>query len=180
MTKARTSIVSWITLLAAVSLWGAVGFFAWTLMGTFDARAAASVDTEAADARQAANLRLHATARDTKDARAALENIGTVGIVAVVDAIDAVGKDAGVKLTLGQSLSAAPDNKAPLHSVDFVVEANGSFETVVHVAKLLSLLPIPSAVDQFQFGQIPNTDKGPVLWRVVVHMHALTSSDVSI
>ncbi len=179
----RNTYFSWIALLAAILAWTAVIFFAWTISSQHEARTSSDSDSEQASVQQSVALRVHSLARETSPARAELEGLVSTDIVSIVDTIDAVGHDAGVQIQIGQALAAPSSGPGSIvHTVSFIVEAEGSFASVAHAAALLGSLPTPSAVDQLQFERAPSTEdsaKGSPHWRMSARMRFFTTADTS-
>src|SRR3989338_8427821 len=124
-------------------------------------------------------------ALETSNARAQIEAVAGADVVSIVDTINAVGADAGVRIQIGQALS-APGTKGDtlLRTVSFIVEVEGGFASVMQAASLLQTLPIPSAVDQLDFGYVPDisgasTSGTRAPWRLGAHMRFFTTADTS-
>ncbi|OGG79750.1 hypothetical protein A3A39_04470 [Candidatus Kaiserbacteria bacterium RIFCSPLOWO2_01_FULL_54_13] len=173
--------ISWGALAVAIALWAGVGFFAWTIAKEESAHASRAAEEVEESVLQSAILRLHALARETKDARARLEGIARRDVVEILDSIEGVARDSGVPIKIGQALAASSDPSSPLRMASFVIEAEGTFAQVAHVASLLESFPMPSSVNELQFEQLPGStgakkSKGNI-WRVVARMRFFTTVD---
>src|SRR3989344_2866512 len=148
MHRLPVSYLSWLTLAVAIVLWVGVGFAAWTISHEESARTVRMTQEEEESIQQAAMLRLHMLARETRGARTELENIAHRDVVEILDLIEGAGRDAGISVKIGESLSADSTSDAPFGSATFVVEASGTFAQVVHAAALFESLPAPSSLPQ--------------------------------
>ena len=174
---------SWIALVLAIALWAGVGYFLKVIADEEFTQTSRVSDAQQESVRQEAMLRIHAIARETKDARAELEKTAQVGVVEILETIERVGRDAGVSIEIGEVLSSPGTGSASIvRSAAFVVESEGTFGKIMHAAALLESLPIPSSIDEIQFEQLPSSGSGrsgTSLWRLVVRMHFLTTADIS-
>jgi len=173
---------SWIALALALALWAGVGYFAWAISEEQSAHVSRLSEAEQASVRQEAQLRLHALARETKDARTKLEETARRDVVEILEAVERVGRDAGVPVEIGEALSGSgSDLSSSVHSVAFVVKAEGTFTKITHTAALLESLPVPSFLDELQLEQLPSSGSGKSKassWRLVARMHFLTTADI--
>src|SRR3989344_3752427 len=184
MLRRAIPYLSWICLLAAVAAWAGAGYFAWTISARADARAERLAALEQESARHAAGLRLHALARETREARDALEGIARPGIIEMIESIEAAGRDAGISLEIGEAAFAPSDPAARTRTLAFTVEGGGTFSKVMHAAALLESLPLPSSVDDVQLENLPagaaaSGRSGAGSWRLVIRIRFLTTADIS-
>ncbi len=185
MKTSRISYVSWLSASLAFVAWAGVGFFAWSISEADSARASAEVSVGEKATEVDTTLRLHALARETKDLRATLESLTHIDVVSIVETIEAVGKDTHVALEINQvvadhPLPAASPEAPPIRPVTVALEAQGTFEALLHTAALLHSLPVPSTVEQMQFEHLPvgaDTKKG--LWRFSARIRVLTTAAIS-
>ena len=99
-------------------------------------------------------------ARETRGEREVLEEIAHAEIVSIIEAVEAAGRDAGVLTKIHQVLAGAPLQAAspdvpPIRSVSVVIEAEGGFAALMHMAELVHTLPLPSSVEQMRFEHVP-------------------------
>jgi hypothetical protein len=115
-----------------------------------------------------------------------LDTVLDVDVISVVDMLEASGKAAGVKLVVS---SVQPEGAPPLQGAGttqvigtgFVVEAQGKFSSLMHVAQLFETLPVPSKVGRLDIEHINVAEqKTSGVWRMNVQVHILTTSDTSI
>ena len=177
--------LSWGALFAGFLAWGCVVWFALIIADADTARASSQNSAQQTSAKQTSDLRTHSLALETSNARAQIEAVAGADVVSIVDTINAVGADAGVRIKIGQALS-APGTKGDtlLRTVSFIVEVEGDFASVMQAASLLQTLPIPSAVDQLDFGYVPDisgasTSGTRAPWRLGAHMRFFTTADTS-
>ncbi|MEK7133807.1 MAG: hypothetical protein AAB804_01925 [Patescibacteria group bacterium] len=177
--------IGWPLLLLTVLVWVGVGMFAQTILADEESQVFRMQQTQEAENKDASTIRLHALAQDTEQKRGQLDAILRVDVVSIVDMIEAAGKAAGVKLIVN---NAQPEN-TPLPQTangtqvivtGFVVEAQGTFASLMHLIRLFETFPLPSKIGRFDMERIsatgPGTSGG---WRINAHIRILTTSDTS-
>ena len=123
-------------------------------------------------------LRLHALARETKDARTRLEQLSDSNLVEILDTIEGLSREVGVPVEIGQALSASSDPTSPITNASFVIEATGTFAQVIHAAALLESLPLPSSLEELHLELLPAA-RGRSSWHMVVRLQFFTTADFS-
>lgn len=170
---------SWLALLAAITLWAGVGYFAWMITAAAEEHSSKIASMEQEELESATALRLHALARDTKDERAKLEQISGADILEILDTIEALARDTGVPIQTGAP-SISSNEASPVRVASFIVEAQGTFTQVAQAVALLESLPVPSALDELQLERTPDREgsKPARNWRVVTQVRIFTTADI--
>lgn len=169
-------LFAWSSFALALFAWGGVALFAWMVSASLDESMSRSLQREQEFAAQSSMLRMHALARDTREAREQLAALVELDVVRMIAAIEAVGPDSGTRVEIGQALSSAANEEAPLSTIGLIVQAEGTYAAVVRAAAMLYSLPIPAAVDSLQFELLPG-GKGDA-WRLAVRLRLFTSVDL--
>jgi hypothetical protein len=184
MFQRYSAYFSWFAVLAAAIVWLSAGLFAWTIQSEETARTLRDLDTEYVSAAQDTALRLRALARDTQEERSLLDQLAKTDIAEIIDAVEKAGRDAGVVFQIGQALSAPPaETPLPGKTVSFFVSTEGTFSAVMHAARLLTLLPIPSLIEEIQFERSAvaggTSGRGASTWRLGMRVRFLTTAEIS-
>ena len=146
-------IIAPITFLIALALWGLFGFLVWSLYAERAEYAKAQTAAGAAELRGESASRLRASVRDTENERAAIENLSKMSILRAVEIIEATGRQAGAtEVSIGEAtpLPPAKDMPAGLTAVVIVVNASGSFASLMREVSLYETLAMPSSLEQFE------------------------------
>lgn len=188
MKTRKITLVAWGAVTAALAAWVLVAAFAWTIFTQESERSSLANDAEAIAARETAELRLHALARDTKSAREQMDFLAKTEILRIADMIEGVGKFAGVEIKIS---GASPEPTQPQtngktpspRAVDFLVETEGTFASLMHAAALLENLPAISSVQNLELERVQNYDspaknKTP-FWRLNARVKVITTADIS-
>lgn len=185
----NTGTLALLSVIAALVAWVAVFMYAAWISAQLDANRSQAKDVQSSSEREIALIRLHALARDTENLRAQLEGLTRSDVIGVADTIDSVGRIAGVKLKIGGAIPESvgqkkgTNNPTVLHAVNFAVEADGTFASLMHAAELLETLPSPSSVQSLEFNHAPlSADDGSVkstAWHLTARVRVLTTSDIS-
>lgn len=176
------SSTAFAVLALALSAWGLVGFFAWTITADESERVENAENAERRAIASASSVRTHALVQETAKEGTQLQDLLNVDVVSAAYMIEAVGKTAGVTVKLGDAL---PENgrasgEVAVKAVGFVVQANGKFPALMHAARLFETLPIPSSVTRLDIEHTPRSSpSAPSLWHMNVHIRVLTTSDIS-
>ncbi len=187
MNRNTMTLVSWISVAAAVCAWAGVIFFVIYVLHLKADRVAYLGSVDQSTAKQSAAARTHVFARDTTEERASLEKSTNVDVLSVVNLIESVGVAAGVKVQVSdvQNESTIPGkNGAPaFNAIGLGIQAQGSFSSLMRVAEMLESLPLPSSIEQLdigraQLGADPASD-GTVPWQLNVRVKLLTTASVS-
>ncbi len=177
--RTPTAILAVILTLIA---WGLVGYFARTISEYESTRVADAREVQLAAVMNAQAARTRALALDTAPQGAELKALLDVDIVSASYTIEEVGRAAGVKVKLGD---AQPEGNLvsdglPLKAVGFIVTADGKFPALLHAARLLEALPIPSSVTRLDIERAPKSSgTASNLWHMNVYIRVLTTSDIS-
>lgn len=182
----KLALIAIAATVAALIAWGLAVSFAWTVITDESERSLRMSDAEAATARESAALRLHALARDTKSAREKLDALTNAEVLQIADLIEGVGKSAGVKIKINGAdpESSQQTSKAQtIHAINFQVETEGAFASLMHAAALFENLPVLSSVQNLEFERVQNSEgssKGKkALWRLNAKIKVMTTADIS-
>ena len=174
--------LSWLALVAAIALWGTIGYVVWTISSQGLVYTSGTANEERDLKQQAEALRLQTLVRETKNTRMGLEEIARAEVVGMLDSVESAARDAGIPITIGQAVS-APSSASPVRAATFLVEAEGTFAQIMHAVALLESLPIASSVAEVQLEKLSGSGasdrysaSGP--WHVVVRMRFLTTADI--
>ncbi len=159
----RTPVALALALLA-VCAWVGFGFLLTMLHKERAAYAETALSSEEVQMREESAARLRATIQSTESERAQLESVIGVSIIQIAETIEAVGKQAGASsVTIGEAtpISVPAPN---IGGVAVVLNAQGSFVSLMRFVTLLEVLPIPSLLDQVEIAKV---DKD---WRLVARL----------
>ena len=183
------TVTASVAVLAALAAWAGVFAYAAWLSEQVDAQRSRYTDAQTVAEREIAAVRLHALARDTQNLRTQLETIARPDIVGIANTIDSLGKIAGVTVRIGEAMpEVAPGKRTAsttpiLHGVGFVVEANGTFQSVMHAAALLAALPALSSLQSLDLEHVPSSAGGrsgtSAQWHLTARIRMLTTADIS-
>lgn len=188
MKMRKITFIAWGAVALALMAWVLVAMFAWAIFMQESERSSLASDTEAAAARETAELRLHALARDTKSAREQMDVLAKTEVLRIADMIEEVGKFAGVEVKInGASPEPAQpqtNGKTPVpRAVDFMVESKGTFASLMHAAALFENIPAISSVQNLELERVQNYDSSPKnktpFWRLNARIKILTTADIS-
>ncbi|MDO8521701.1 MAG: hypothetical protein Q7S08_00225 [bacterium] len=187
--KHNTAVFAWTAAVAAVAAWVAVFMYASWISAELDARVSQTADVQSVSERAIAAIRLHALARDTQIERAQLDNLTHSDVIGVANTIDSIGKIAGVALKIGGATPESSGQKKgangtpALHAISFVVEASGTFSSLMHAAALLETLPSLSSVQSMEFEHVAlsgdSKSSKSSSWRLTARIRMLTTADIS-
>ena len=178
--KIGITYLAWISLVVAFCAWGAVVYIAFSLQDQAASNANSTAQSEQQLDRIAYAQRLAALASDTKDERTRLESIVQPDIVAIVNVIEAAGKSVKVNATVSDALSEGGPQALPggqsLQTVAFVVQAQGSFASLMQLAALFEHLPLSSSVEQLELEHTPSADTKVAPWHLAARIRVMTTS----
>ena len=164
------AFIVWGTVGIAVLLWGGFGFVVYTLQND-RAEYASAVSAFAAESlRDESANRLRAAVRDSVAERAALGTIISLSLLDTAETIESAGRDAGAtNVAIGE---ATPIGKPVqnLTQYQFVVNASGSFVSLVRAVTLFESLSIPASVEKFEISKTEKT------WHLVAHIRTTLST----
>lgn len=165
----------------ALSSWGAVGYFAWTITADENKREADAGEAQLTAVRYAQAIRTRALVADAAPDAAKLKDILNVDVVSASYLIEEAGRAAGVKTRLSD---AQPEGEVgtdilPLRAVGFVVTADGKFPDLLRAVRLFETLPIPSSVTRLDIERTPKSAGNTGgLWHLNVYIRVLTTSEI--
>ncbi len=160
------SFFAWGMLGLALVAWGGFGFLVYDLYAERAAYARDSLAFEEESLRGESATRLRSVVRDTEAERNALTSVISVPLLDVAEMIEAAGNDAGAtNVSIGE---ATPLPKPPknLSIYTFVLNANGSFATLMRTVILLESLPVPTKIERFEISKSDKT------WRLTARINA--------
>ena len=169
------------SLLVAVFAWAGVGYLAWTVMTLSKD---VHVDTlPESDSSRITASRVHAFLQNSSESRATLKNIASVDLLAAINMIELSGKPAGIKFRVSDaSVSPLTKNKSAVKVIGFVIEADGSYGSLLEALEMMEALPYPAVIDQFDLGRTPISDAASVSkeqWHISMRMRLLTTAAIS-
>jgi len=163
--------------------------FAWNIWSEKASISSSTSDSETATERQSASLRLRSLVRETKSARDRLNSLTGSEVLGIANIIEGVGKSTGMAVTIIGATQSPPSQKskvpAPiLHPIVFIVEAEGSFASIMHTAQLLENLPIPSSLQSLELNYTQNYSDSvktkKQAWRLSARIQVMTTANVSL
>lgn len=164
----KTYWLPFLVILVAVAAWAGYALLVVQLGREREAYAASLERTEQETLRGESASRLRATVQGTEAEREALERLVRVTILQAVEVIEQAGEAAGAKdVTIGQAApTSAPKD---LSAVSIVVNAGGSFASLMRAVALFEVLPIPASLEQFELEKVGQSDS----WRLTAHLRVL-------
>ncbi len=166
-------IMSWSAVLAAMFLWGAFWFFDRELQNE-RFRYADVLATQAEEGvREEMLARLRSTVNDTVNDRADIEKLVSVRILDAVQIIEQSAQRAGATgVAIGEASPLPSTANAPkgIATYVIVVNAEGSFASVMRTISVFETLTIPATLTQFTL------EKGEKTWRLTARLTLLISS----
>ncbi|MHB1087075.1 MAG: hypothetical protein ACYCZ0_05000 [Minisyncoccota bacterium] len=175
--------LSWIALMLAIVAWGGVVYGSLWLRDEAKVRGASVQSAEQKTAQAAYASRLKSLARETETDRANLETLSRSEIVSVANAIEAAGRSIGVAAKVNAAIPAGNPKDipggAPLSSVAFIVQGEGSFSGVVQLVRVLEKFPGFSRVEQFEFERAQSIEGAKQPWRTTIRLRIYTTADIA-
>ena len=173
----RTFFIAGIALIGSLVAWAGVGYFATIITDARTARVADITNAQQADENAASTLRFKALVEDTKPSRDALDLRTHLDVVSIVNLLEATGKSAGATL---QVRSAQPERGGAdktISVIGFVIEAQGSFVSIIQTLHLLETLPLAAGIEQVEIDHVPETTtKNDAPWHLSVHLKIITTA----
>ena len=177
----KTSLyIAWIILTFAIVSWVGVGYLASLIEQTSADRVNQLEDNARQSNQDVQAQAMHALIKDTTGPRAQLDTLLNVDPASISGIINAAGKSAGASIRISDALSDGAlvgDGTTPSNSFGFVVSAQGTYASVVRVAQLLEILPVPSSIEGITFTRTQDTPGAPpstAPWQVVIRVKVLT------
>lgn len=182
MTGTRTYI-AWLFLFFSLLAWVAVVYAAFSIRG----EAASSASTaESADQqldRLAYTQRLSSLVATTADERALLDSFAQLDVVSIVKTMEAAGKSMHVNVQVNDAQPEIGAQALPgggnLQPVGFVVEARGTFSSLMRVTALFEHLPLVSSVEQVELEYLGTSGAGVLPWHLTLRVRVYTTAPVS-
>lgn len=162
--------LSIIMILVAVLSWTGFGGLVWQLREQ-RAEYASALERSKEDAlRGESAARLRSSVESSETERAAIESLVDISILRAVEVIEQAGRAAGASdVSIGEATpSSAPEG---LSAIVIVVNASGSFSTLMRAIALFETLPIPAALEQFELQKIDQTNT----WRLTARLRVLSA-----
>lgn len=161
---------AWGAFTVAIALWCGFGLLFWALYGERAdfTQAQATMEQDALRGESAA--RLHASVQDTLTERASLESLLDMSILKAVEMIETTGRKAGatdVSIGNASPLTGASGPK-DLMPYSIVLNASGSFSSLMRAASLYETLTIPSTLEQFELERVDKSWKSTIRLRVLL------------
>ncbi len=175
----RIIITSWILLAVALLAWAAVGYAAYAMVQTAEARASDAKLALTKANQIALNQRVQSLAATTDGERTRLNAILGVDLVTMINTIEAAGNSAGVQSKVSDAALSGTQpvqNGEPVRGVVFSVQASGSYAQVMRAAKLYEALPLLSTVDQMEIERVQSGESKTAVWNMLVRIRVLTTS----
>ena len=183
--KARTfNYIAWFSSIVAIASWCVFG---WLVFRLNDARAAystAQVALAQAQDEESAAGKLHATMRDTKQARDALDALANTDVLTSVDIIEKIGSQSGAKVHVeGASAAALSNQKSSkdVHAFLITATSQGKLQTLMKITSLLETLPLASSLFGLELEQLPADSQGKSstdVWRLTIRIRIVTTSPI--
>lgn len=181
MTRTHVFVLASAVLLAAIAAWIGTVSFALMMRADLEAKRAEVSGVELAEAKANASVRVRALARDTEFLRRDLAAIADVDILKAADTIERLGPAAGVKLKIGSAVpeiaeTAGEETVLGPKVINFLIEAEGKFHSLMHAAALLEALPFASEVVNLELQRIGDAKSDK--WQLIARIRFLTSADI--
>jgi len=171
-------------------LLAAIALLAWALViyagFAIDSTALGEAQTIAAQQQQSDQAgyqdRIHSLAAQTTLQRLQLGTLTSTDVVTIVTLLETTGKSVGAKVStaLPEGGSVTLPGGGVLQPIAFVVDASGSFSSLMHALALYETLPIPSQVEQVDLEYVTTTPGASAgSWHLTAHVRVLTSADIS-
>lgn len=180
--KSFATYLSWILLGVALCAWVGVWYAAGSIRAQAVATASAAQSTDQQSQRLAYQKRISALASDTEDERAKLEGLVKKDVVTIVNTLEAAGTPLGTKLSVKNAQAAGVGEEladgTKLRPVEFLVEGNGSFATLMRVVSVYEHLPLVASLSQVEIGRTVS-GTGASDWNLVLRVRVYTTADIS-
>lgn len=178
-----SSLISWFVLALALTACGAVVYAHFWLHDTARERGSRAQSAEQRSSETVYASRLRILAEETTADRERLESLSRVDIVTIANTIESAGKSVGATAKVQAAIPVGSSIEIPggdsLHAVAFIIQAEGSFASVVQFVRALGAFPGFSSVEQFEFERVELSDRPSQSWRSSVRLQMYTTSDIS-
>lgn len=166
---------SWLSilmLLAAIVAWTGFGGLIFQVANERADYAEALSRSEEEATRGESAARLRTSVESTEAERAALESLLNISILRAVEVIEQAGRAAGASdVRIGEATPVSSE-AGKVATVSIVVNASGSFATIMRTIALFETLPIPATLQQFELEKIDKANT----WRLTVRLRVLLAS----
>jgi hypothetical protein len=179
MKPSRQSLAALALVLGLVS-WGGVAYLANRIAYESEARVFAEASEEQSSIKHMSAIRTRALALETKDERAELERLLNADVIALANIIESAGERVGVTIRISDALPESVGTGAPLEAFGFVVEAQGSFSSLMHVSAALVSLPVPVSLEQLEFEHVASGGGNAGSWRLSARLRILTAAHTNV
>jgi|GEM_PF-2265537 len=177
------SYISWLALVVALLSWAAVAYAGIRIQETARTSGTRALNSDQQASLAAQKSRLHALAVDTQMDRESLETLMQSDIVSIANTIESTGRSAGVVARVSAAIPTGNPKEipggAPLYSVAFIVQAEGTFAGLNNALRLFEKLPYLATVEQFEFERGGSAEKNAPPWRMNVRIRILTTSAIT-
>ena len=166
----------------AALLWGAVAYGAYETRRLATARASSALSAEARLDRDAHQRRLAALAEDTVSERDALDARTSLDVVAILTVLEKAGRDVGTDVQVNDAQAEGIVENLPtgdsLRALGFIVEALGSYASLMRLVSIYEHLPLISEVRHVEIERLNSESVGP--WRATIRVRVYTTAPVSV
>ena len=168
-------------LLTALCVSALASLFAWHITRLQSVHTTNISQAAAESAKQVSIARVHSFLTSTAADRQKLDGLTRMDIVSIVDMIEQAGKTAGVDAQINNVPSpivSALARSTTLPTLDFIVQAQGTFAQVMKAAAFFQSLPVPSSVQELSFERLPGS--GSALWHMSARVRIVSSPTTSL
>ncbi len=167
----------------ALALWAMVALFATWISNDENMLVTQLQAAQRAAILQSSSEQTHAVLLATENDRASLDQLISVDVVSVATLLQKAGTASGVAVKIDSatpSMSAETPSGATFQTIDFALEADGSFASLMHALQLFATLPIPSSIGQVDLqvaNVLPTASGAPHngSWHMTVLVHVITN-----
>jgi len=162
----------------ALCAWGIVGYASFEIHRVAKERAERARIAEQEGNRAAYSQRISVLAAETETDRARLKGLVDKDVVSIIEAIEAAGRSARVSARVSDAVPAGGAEEIPgggeMQAVEFIVQATGSFASLMQAAALFEKIPLAASLQQIEFERNAS-DQGPP-WRMTARIQVLTTA----
>lgn len=177
------SLVAYGSLALALCLWAFLFWGSLHLMASAEDRAQSATQLQADAAKHAYTARLAALAQDTSVQRATLESIVQPDVVTIVNGIEAAGKKANTDAQVTSALADGTATDLPgggkVQGVAFVVEAHGSFASILKLETMYENLPLASTIESVDLEKAVAQGATAPSWHLTMRIRVFTSASIT-
>ena len=176
---------SYIALAATFCVWGAVWYLASFIHNEQTAYLAHIQDVATQSDTTALGARLHVLAESNATRSQQLDAIVSPDAARIIDSIKSVGSLSGVPIKITSAVpDQLPKSQKDIHAIALVIEAVGSFESMMHVLALFEKIPLASMITLVDLSKNPqgtasSNARPSSSWHLSIKMQVLTTASVS-